>query len=65
MITNKDFMLLNYGFITRLAKLFGVSRQTIHRDISAMFFPWRPQSCVRIVDIRFNYRHWGNLWCND
>jgi hypothetical protein len=58
MISTNDIMLLDYGFITRLARLFGVSRQTIHRDISAMFFPWRPQSFVRRIDVRLNYERW-------
>lgn len=47
-----------YGFTTRLAKLFGVSRQTIHRDISALIYPWRPQSFVRVIDAKLNYGIW-------
>jgi len=49
------------GINTRLAKMFGVSRQTIHRDISAIMFPWKPQSFVRVVDARFNYEDWWQI----
>ncbi len=52
---------LFYGFNTRLAKVFGVSRQTIHRDLSAVLYPWRPQSFVRAVDARYNYDVWWKM----
>ncbi len=47
-----------YGVKTRLAKRFGVSRQTIHRDLSAILMPWRPQSLVRIIDMKRIYLPW-------
>jgi len=58
---------IDYGVKTRLAKMLGVSRQTIHRDISAMFFRWHPQSFVRVVDMRISYRtscspSFGDWW---